>query len=233
MDQRPVWSVSCEILQQGADRDVARRAAADLARVAVDDAVAVSPGADEVVRAVRRVIEDGCRWRADAYGMLMYVLNHAYEWRSLRLMRDRYRGEFDASIAEEEAVFEALAGLDAVVREELVDDDPEVRAMACLLLGSISGQPELDAELVRMLFDAETDDLLRGCAAESLVRLGADGAEFLGDPAAAVRQRLAWFYTRWPQGPRVKFLDDALHERISILLREHAPLDWKILAEEV
>jgi hypothetical protein len=232
-DQHPSWGGAVDVLRLTADRDEARWVAFDLAKAAVDDAVAVSPGADEVVRAVRRAIEGGCRWRADAYGVLIYVLNHGYEWRWLRASRRRYRGEFDEGIALEEAVFEALAGFDDLVREDVVDGDPERRAMACLLLGLVSRQPVLDAELVRMVFDVEHDDLVRGCAAEALIRLGADGAEFIGDPAAVVRHRVAWFYTRKRPDLGAKFPDDALDERISAVLREQESPEWRLRAEEI
>ncbi|GAA2621262.1 hypothetical protein [Paractinoplanes durhamensis] len=164
-----------EALARATDREAARWAAADLARLAVDDAVAVSPGAEHVVADVRRLVEDGCRWRADAFYVLIWALDHAYVWRAKRAEIRTYRGQYDASIAAEETVERALEGFDRTVREMLVDLDPETRSMACLLLARISGEPAADRELVLLVHDAETNALVRACAAEALRRLE-DGA---------------------------------------------------------
>ena len=117
-----------EQLRAAADREAARSAAHDVARVAVDDAVAVTPGsANRVVIAVRRLVEAGTPWRADAFAVLIHVLDHAHVYRDLRAGVRTYRGQWDFGIAEEEAVEEALSGFDRVVRDMLDDHDPEVR----------------------------------------------------------------------------------------------------------
>ncbi|MFC7279727.1 hypothetical protein ACFQS1_37700 [Paractinoplanes rhizophilus] len=156
-------------LREAADRAAARAAAYDVARLAVDDAVAVSPGsADLVVAAVRRLIEDGTPWRADSLAVLIYVLDHAHVYRNLRAKARTYRGEWDFGIAAERAVERALDGFDGVVRDMLDDSDPETRSLAALMLTRISGEPESDRELLRMLADAESDDRARACLAEAV-----------------------------------------------------------------
>lgn len=160
-----------EQLRTAGDRETARRAAWDVAHEAVADAVAVTPGsASRVAAAVRRLVEDGTPWRADAFAVLDYVLEHAHVYRDLRAGTRTYRGAWDFGIAEEEAVDEALSGFDRVVRDLLDDPDPETRSLASLTLARLSGDPAADRELLALLTDAEPDGRVRaarprpGCA---------------------------------------------------------------------
>ncbi|GIM92557.1 hypothetical protein [Paractinoplanes toevensis] len=158
-----------EQLRGATDRAAARSIAYDVARLAVDDAVAVTPGsANRVVTAVRRLIEDGTPWRPDAFAVLIYVLDHAHVYRDLRAEARTYRGKWDFGIAEEEAVERALDGFDGVVRDLLDDPDPETRSLASLLLLRVSGEPDADRELLRMLADAEPDEQVRECVREAV-----------------------------------------------------------------
>src|SRR5690349_9453143 len=116
-------------LREATEREAARSAAYEVVRVAVDDAVTVTPGADRVVAALRRLIEDGTPWRADVLAVLSYVLDHAHVYRDLRARERTYRGTWDSGIAEEEAVEHALDGFDRTVRDLLDDPDPETRSL--------------------------------------------------------------------------------------------------------
>jgi hypothetical protein len=159
-------------LRAAGDRETARWAASDVAHEAVDDAVAVTPGsAPRVVAEVRRLVEDGLPWRADAFAVLNYVLDHAHVYRDLRAGVRTYRGEWDWGVAEEEAVEEALSGFDRVVRDLLDDPDPETRSLAALTLARISGEPAADRELLGMLAEAEPDERVCACLAEARLRL--------------------------------------------------------------
>jgi len=182
-----------EQLREAADRE----AADDLARVAVDDAVAVTPGsASRVVTAVRGLLEVGSPWRADAFAVLIYVLDHAHVCRDLRAAARTYRGEWDWGVAEEEAVEQALSGFDRVVRDMLDDPDPETRSLASLVLARVSGEPAADRELLEMLTDAEPDGCARASAVEARLRLGEPGAGgWLTDDAPQMRHRIAWYLT--------------------------------------
>jgi len=174
-----------EQLRAAGDRETARRAASDVAHEAVDDAVAVTPGsAHRVVAEVRRLVEDGLPWRADAFAVLNHVLDHAHVYRDLRAGVRTYRGEWDWGVAEEEAVGEALSGFDRVARDLLDDPDPETRSLAALTLSRVSGEPVADRDLLGMLAQAEPDERVRARVAEARLRL--DG------PAAVDRP---W---RWP-----------------------------------
>jgi hypothetical protein len=165
-----------EQLRTAADRETARWAAHDVAHEAVDDAVAVTPGsAHRVVAAVRRLVEGGTPWRADAFAVLSYVLDHAHVYRDLRAGVRTYRGEWSWGIAEEEAVEDALSGFDRVVRDLLDDPDPETRSLAALTLARISGEPAADRELLRMLAEAEPDERAQACMVEARLRLGEPG----------------------------------------------------------
>ncbi|MEV4707871.1 hypothetical protein [Actinoplanes sp. NPDC049316] len=156
-------------LREAAGRAAARSAAYDVARLAVDDAVAVTPGsADRVVAAVRRLIEDGTPWRADALAVLIYVLDHAHVYRNLRAEARTYRGEWDFGIAAEQAVEHALHGFDRVVRDMLDDPDPETRSLAALTLVRISSEPGADRGLLWMLAEGEPDDRARACLVEAV-----------------------------------------------------------------
>ncbi|WP_127500451.1 hypothetical protein [Actinoplanes solisilvae] len=151
-----------ERLERAADRDAARWAAHDVARVAVDDAVVVTPGsAAWVVAAVRRLIEDGTPWRADAFAVLIYVLDHNRVYRELRAETRTYRGQWKFGIDEEEAVERALNGFDTVVRNMLDDLDPETRSLAAVLLARISSEPDADRELMLMLAEADSNERVR------------------------------------------------------------------------
>ena len=196
-----------EQLRDAVDRAAARSAAYDVARVAVDDAVAVTPGAaGRVVAAVRRLIETGTRWRADALAVLGYVLDHAHVYRDLRAGARTYRGEWDWGIAEEEAVEQALAGFDRVIRDLLDDPDPETRSLASLVLARVSGEPDTDRELLAMLADTEADGRARASMVEARLRLGEPGVEdWLVDDAPETRHRIAWYVaaTRRDSDPAV------------------------------
>lgn len=209
-------------LREAVDREAARSAAHDVARVAVDDAVAVTPGsAEAVVTAMRRLVEAGTPWRADALAVLSYVLDHAHVYRDLRARTRTYRGEWDWGIAEEEAVDQALDGFDRVVRDLLDDRDPETRSLASLLLARISSEPAADRELLALLADAEPDVRARASAVEALLRLGAPGVgDWLTDGAPELRYRIAWYVAATGQD-----LDPALQV-------ETEPL-WRWPAEEI
>ncbi|RSM49993.1 hypothetical protein DMB66_43925 [Actinoplanes sp. ATCC 53533] len=182
-------------LREAVDRAAARSAAYDLARVAVDDAVAVTPGAaSRVVTAVRGLVEAGTPWRADAFAVLNYVVDHAHVYRGLRAGARTYRGEWDWGIAEEEAVEQALSGFDRVVRDMLDDPDPETRSLASLVLARVSGAPAADRELLKMLADAEPDGRARASAVEARLRLGEpEAGGWLTDDAPETRHRIAWY----------------------------------------
>lgn len=221
-----------DALRRAGDREAARGAASRLAHVMVDDAVAVSPGADTIVGAVRRLVEEGCPWRADAFAVLLHALKHSYVWRARRASVRTYRGEYDRAIAQEEAVFGMLGGFDALVRDSLVDRDPETRSLACLLLSWISADPVGDRELVQMLVDAERDDLARACAAEALVRLnGSDAVRFLEDESVVVRQRIAFYFEASLRGGIPVEMGPAVAKLVEGVLREPTLRLW--LAEEL
>ncbi|AGZ45872.1 hypothetical protein [Actinoplanes friuliensis] len=201
------------------DRAAARSAAADLAWVAVDDAVAVSPLAAEVVSTARRLVEDGFRWRADAFAVVIHALDHDHVWRDLRAQVRTYRGQYDESIAREQAVAEALQGFDGRVRDLLADPDPETRSLAALLLTRISPEPEADRELLLLLAGADNDDLARGCLGRAILSLGEDGAlELLADPSPVTRYRIA--HHPW------ELADSAGRARVLEILGE-TPLPWE------
>jgi len=186
-----------EQLREAADREAARGAAYDLARVAVDDAVAVTPGsASRVVTAMRELLEAGTPWPADAFAVLIYVLDHAHVYRDLRPARVPTAANWDWGIAEEEAVEQALSGFDRVVRDMLDDPDPETRSLASLVLARISGEPAADRELLELLTDGEPDGCARASAVEARLRLGEPGAGgWLTDAAPQMRHRIAWYLT--------------------------------------
>jgi len=206
-------------LRVAGNRDDARWAATDLARVAVDDAGAVTPQAAEIVAAVRRLVEDGCRWRADVFAMLLYVLGHAHPH------------EADAS---GQAVLAALGGFDGLVRSLIVDPDPETRSLACLLLGWISTAPAVDHELLRMVREAEVDDRARACAAEAGLRMAGPGEALalLDDPSPVVRRRVARFFVPALHSPDPEDLDPVVAAQARAVLSEQAaageaPLWWQ------
>ena len=213
--------------REAVDREAARSAAFDVARVAVDDAVAVTPGsAEAVVTAVRRLIEAGTPWRADALAVLSYVLDHAHVYRDLRASRRTYRGEYDWGIAEEEAVDQALDGFDRVVRDLIDDPDPETRSLASLLLARISSEPAADRELLTLLADAEPDVRARASAVEARLRLGEPGVDaWFTDGAPELRYRIAWYVAATRQDP-------ALTPWVPALQVKTEPL-WRWPAEEI
>ncbi|MET0422784.1 MAG: hypothetical protein ABW046_02845 [Actinoplanes sp.] len=224
-----------DAFRQAGNRDDARDALLPLVRLAVEDAVAVSPHAGDVVAAVRLMVEEGVPWRADAFAVLLYVLDHADVWHNLRKFARTYQGEYDESIAWEDAVFRALAGFDLLVRNLIVDPDPETRSIACLLLGWISTEPEADLALLRMLGSLEPDDRVRACVGVSVVRLGGTTAEAtaqLNDEAPVVRQRLARFLLPSRHSPDPTGVDPAVTARARVVLTEE-PANWRWLAEEI
>lgn len=186
------------VLRAAGNRDDARWAATDLARVAAE----VSP--DEVLTAVRRLVEDGCRWRADAFAVLLYVVG-----------------------THGEVAFAALDGFDGLVRSLIVDPDPETRSLACLLLGWISTEPAVDLELLRMVRAVEVDDRARACAAEAGLRIAgtAEAPALLDDPSPVVRRRVARFVVPARHNPDPADLDPALAARARQVLAEPAAAD--------
>lgn len=216
-----------ERLRAAVDRAAARSAAYDVARVAVDDAVAVTPGAAApVVVAVRGLLEAGTRWRADALGVLIYVVDHAYVHRGLRAGKRTYRGEWDRGVAEEEAVERALAGFDGVVRDMLDDPDAETRSLASLVLARVSGEPVSDRDLLRLLWGAEPDGRVRASLVEALLRLGEPVGDWMVDGVPQARARLAWYLAaaRRHDDPALAALVGAEQAR--------AQPSWRWLAEE-
>jgi len=219
-----------EQLREAVDREAARGAAYDVARVAVDDAVAVTPGsASRVVTAVRGLLEVGTPWPADAFAVLIYVLDHAHVYRDLRAAARTYRGEWDWGVAEEEAVEQSLSGFDRVVRDMLDDPDPETWSLASLVLARISSEPAADRELLQMLTDAEPDSCARASAVEARLRLGEPGAGgWLTDAAPQMRHRIAWYLTAtWRRDG-----DPALVPLIESARAEPEPT-WRWPAEEM
>jgi hypothetical protein len=216
-------------LREAVDRSAARLAACDLVCVAVDDAVAVTPGsASRVVTAVRRLVEAGTPWRADAFAVLNYVVDHAHVYRDLRAGARTYRGEWDWGVTEEEAVEEALSGFDRVVRDMLDDPDPETRSLAALMLARVSGEPAADRELLGMLADAEPDGCARASAVEARLRLGEPGAGgWLTDDAPEMRHRIAWYLAATRQD-----LDAALVTPVPAA-RAEPESSWRWPAEEI
>lgn len=189
-------------LREAVDRAAARSAAYAVARVAVDDAVAVTPGAaHRVVAAVRRLIEDGTPWRADALAVLIYVLDHAHVYRDLRAGERTYRGKWDFGIAEEEAVEKALHGFDRVVRDLLDDPDPETRSLASLVLARVSGEPEADREILGLMADAEADRRAQAGLVEARLRLGEPvPGDWLAAQPPETQYRIAWYLAATRQG---------------------------------
>jgi hypothetical protein len=161
----------------------------------VDDAVAVTPGsARSVMTAVRRLIEAGTPWRADALAVLIYVLDHADVYRDLRAHTRTYRGQWDRGIAEEEAVEQALDGFDRVVRDMIDDPDPETRSLASLVLARVSGEPVADRELLGLLADVDPDRRARASAIEARLRLGEPGAgDWFTHGTPEISYRIAWY----------------------------------------
>lgn len=221
-------------LRLAADRDEARAAARAMAVIAVEDGAAVTPHAGDVVSAVRLIVDEGCPWTADAFGMILYVLDHADVWHNLKTFARDYRGEYDQAIGWEDAVFRALAGFDLVVRNLIVDPDPETRSAACLLLGWISTVPEADLALLRMLGSAEADERVRACVGVAVVRLGGTTAEAMGqltEPSAVARQRLARFLLPSRHSADPVGVDPAVTARAREVLTEE-PVAWRWPAEE-
>ncbi len=218
-----------EELRAAVDRAGARSAAADVARIAVDDAVAVIPSsASRVVAAVRRLIEGGTPWAADALAVLIYILDHTHVYRGLRAGSRTYRGEWDWGIAEEEAVELALSGFDRVVRDMLDDPDPETRSLASLVLARVSGAPDADRDLLSMLAGAEPDGRARASVVEAMLRLGEPGVGgWLTDDAPEMRYRIAWYVMATQRD-----LDTPISSLVWAVRAEPEPL-WRWPAEEI
>ncbi|MFI7607548.1 hypothetical protein ACIBTV_20730 [Micromonospora sp. NPDC049366] len=191
------------------EREVARSAAFGLLELAVEDAVAVGPAAPQVTREVRRLVETGeTPWPADAFGVLIEIVNALGVWRRAREQVSGHgRTVYDPQVGGETAVGDELAGLDAPVREHLVHDLPEVRALAALLLARISSQPGSDLDLLRMVLAEESEDRTRACLAEAVLRLslahgiwaGADtraafAVSMLRDRSRVVQVRVARYF---------------------------------------
>jgi hypothetical protein len=209
-----------EKLRTAADRTAARSAAYDVARAAVEDAVAVTPGADLIVADLRRLIEQGTPWQPDALAALIYVLDHAHVYRDLRAAARTYRGQWDWGVAEEEAVERTLEGLDSAVRNMLDAPGPETRSLASLTLSRISPDPPADRALIRLLADAEPDDRTRAALMEAALRLGdPDPPTHL---TAETRHRIAWYLaaTRQDEPPTV------LHPLHTISAEPEPPWRW-------
>jgi hypothetical protein len=215
-------------LRAATDREAARWAAGDVSRVAVDDAVAVTPGtASRVVTEVRELIETGTPWRADAFAVLIYVLDHAHVYRDLRAGVRTYRGQWASGIAEEEAVGQALTGFDRLVRNALDDPDPETRSLASLLLSRISTEPAADRDLLTLLTDTGPDPRVRAGAVEARLRLGEPATDrWLTDGAPEMRHRIAWYLETTRD-----HADPALVPLTHAALADPEPL-WRWPAEE-
>lgn len=164
-------AAAVERFRTAGDREAARSAASDLARIAVDDAVVVSPLGADTLGAVRRLAEEGSRWLADAFAVQVYALEFADYWHRLRANVRTYRGEYDEQLGHERAVFTVLDGFDGFVRDLLLDDDPETRAVAAVLLSWISTARDEDRELLGELLAAEAEETVRDTLAEAVRRL--------------------------------------------------------------
>ena len=154
-------------LRTAADREAARWAAGDVTRVAVDDAVAVTPGtASRVVTPVRELIETGTPWRADAFAVLIYVLTTPTCTATCAPPLAPTAAGGPPASPRSKPSKDALAGLDRAVRNVLDDPDPETRSLATLLLSRIATEPAADRNRLALLNDTDPEPLWRWPAEE-------------------------------------------------------------------
>jgi len=148
---------------------------------------------------------------------------------------DRFFYEEELTEAEAEEALARLKPLSGKIVARLLprvtDPDPEVRAVACHLLGELADRSAV-RPLRRMLGDATLDDEIRIEVFGLLADLGEtlDQAEFAGslrDPEAAMRRMLERGVARWQDPERLSDWVATVEEGLRRTFRPPTSQTWR------